>query len=454
MVWQEFHQSSSGIDNEPARDAEYAQYCAEQARRIVPRRTHHPSLVMWCGGNELMDADQRPCDGDHPVLAALGRVVAEEDPQRIYLPTSPSGPVFAADPKNLDRMHDVHGHWLYLGDPDHYAFYNAIDPLLHSEFGCEGAANLRALETFLTEPHRWPPDRTNAAWVHHGNWWLCRDKVAALFGPVEDLRTFVFTSQWMQHEGLRYIAEAARRRKWRTSGCAPWQLNESWPNASCTNCLDYYGAVRPAYWGMRGAYAPLLVSLRYDRLSYAPGSVFEAECWLNVTPPHGRPAAVRWVAWDLRTCASLADDRLVCAGAAATPDGAAERLGAVSFALPDEPTVFGVALWADGDEPASANRYVFSTQSAPIFAAAAALATVEPVVDRIGTDAFRISCPRGLTPLIAVRADGLETYDGPYLSWGYAPFLMPGEVVRVDVSGRGAVEVSALNGGATRVSLT
>ena len=150
----------------------------------------------------------------------------------------------------------------------------------------------------------------------------------------------------------------------------------------------------------------------------------------------------------------MADDRLVCAGAAATPDGAAERLGAVSFALPDEPTVFGVALWADGDEPASANRYVFSTQSAPIFAAAAALATVEPVVDRIGTDAFRISCPRGLTPLIAVRADGLETYDGPYLSWGYAPFLMPGEVVRVDVSGRGAVEVSALNGGATRVSLT
>ncbi|NLI01396.1 MAG: hypothetical protein GX446_18110, partial [Chthonomonadales bacterium] len=96
MVWQEFHQSSSGINNEPARDPEYVAYCADQARNIVPRRAHHPSLVIWCGGNELCDDAMTPCDASHPVLAALRQVVEETDPQRIYLPTSPSGPVFAA----------------------------------------------------------------------------------------------------------------------------------------------------------------------------------------------------------------------------------------------------------------------------------------------------------------------------------------------------------------------
>ncbi|MES4793031.1 MAG: hypothetical protein C4321_08645, partial [Chloroflexota bacterium] len=77
--------------------------------------------------------------------------VALSDPGRLWLPTSPSGPVFAADPKENGRMGDVHGPWVYLGPTDHYRFYNAIEPLLHSEFGCEGPANLDAL--------RWVSDR-------------------------------------------------------------------------------------------------------------------------------------------------------------------------------------------------------------------------------------------------------------------------------------------------------
>ena len=58
---------------------------AEDARQIVPRRAHHPSLAIWCGGNEL--------DGDDstPVLAALREVVRELDPDRAWLPTSPLG---------------------------------------------------------------------------------------------------------------------------------------------------------------------------------------------------------------------------------------------------------------------------------------------------------------------------------------------------------------------------
>ncbi|MBM3494361.1 MAG: hypothetical protein FJX72_08585, partial [Armatimonadetes bacterium] len=449
MIWQEFHQSSSGIDNEPARDDEYVAYCTEQAKRIVPRRTHHPSLVIWCGGNELMDSEQRPNDLTHPVLAALGEVVRNEDTERIYFPTSPSGPVFAADPANRDKMHDVHGHWLYLGNPEHYAFYNSIDPLLHSEFGCEGPANLRALETFLSPEYRWPPDRTNPAWIHHGSWWLHREKVPTLFGPVEDLRTFVFAGQWMQHEGLRYIAESNRRREWRTSGCAPWQLNESWPNASCTNSLDYYGAVRPAYWGMRGAYGPTLVSLRYDGLNYQPGGKFGAELWLNISLPDTQPSAVRWAAWDLQTCAHLGDGR---AHPRSTEPGP-ERLGTVAFDLPESPCVFGVSVWADGEDASAANRYVFSTHQPPLYAPMLSVQKIAPVADQVGPGLLRLTCPRGTTPLIAVRADGLSGYEGPYLSWGYAPFLMPGEAIRIAVSGHGDVEVSALNADAITTRL-
>ena len=119
-------------------------------------------------------------DDLRPAFEAFRKVVEELDPGRIYLPTSPSGPVFGADPAHKGEMHDVHGNWKYLGNPEHYRFFNEIDPLLHSEFGCEGAANLSTLRRILSEENLWPPDGTNPAWVHHGAWWLNREAVEAL----------------------------------------------------------------------------------------------------------------------------------------------------------------------------------------------------------------------------------------------------------------------------------
>ena len=66
-----------------------------EARAIVPRLRRHPSLALWCGGNELARAtkarDDVPLDDSHPVLGALHAVVRELDPGRGWLPTSPSG---------------------------------------------------------------------------------------------------------------------------------------------------------------------------------------------------------------------------------------------------------------------------------------------------------------------------------------------------------------------------
>jgi len=456
MVWQEFPQSSSGIQNEPAKDEAYVRYTIEQARQMVPRRAHHPSLVLWCGGNELMDDQQVPCDERHPVLQALADVVREEDPDKLYLPASPSGPVFAADPKNKGRMHDVHGHWLFMGDPDHYAFYNEIDPLLHSEFGSEGTANLHALSRFLSVEYRWPPDRTNPAWVHHGAWWLHREKVEEWFGPITNLREYVFASQWLQYEGLRYAVEASRRRKWRTSGCAPWQFNESWPNTSCTNSLGYFGDLRPAYWAVRGAYAPVSVSLRYERVRWEPGGLLRAQAWINSsygfdghTAADKDTDAICWALWRLRP------PHLVAEGQFHLPsikEPSALLAGTIEVPLPNEEAVFGLVIKAvrsapDGlDATGLEKRYLFSTCSAPALEPLRRLSRIPVEVSAIAQGLLRLGCPNSAeAPLVFLRADGMEGYRGPYLGWGFAPFLLPGEVVEIRVEGSGSVQVSALN---------
>jgi glycosyl hydrolase family 2 len=234
-VWQEFSQSSSGIESVPSAAPGFVAALAGDARQVVPRLARHPSLAVWCGGNEL-DADD-----SSPALAALRGVVEELDPARKWLPTSPLGEA------------DVHGPWEHQGLRAHYARYDEDGGCkLHSEFGVEGMTNRAAHEALIAPDHRWPPDRSNPVYEHLGAWWNNAPFVQQSFGGrIGDLETMRRASQWLQYDGLRYAVEARLRRG---IGVIPWQLNESYPNAWCTAVVDWHGEPKPAYWGVRRAY--------------------------------------------------------------------------------------------------------------------------------------------------------------------------------------------------------
>jgi beta-mannosidase len=235
LVWQEFSMSSSGLESIPSDDPDFVETMVADARQIVPRLRRHPSLALWCGGNEL-DAD-----GSEPVLEALRDVVEELDPGRAWLPTSPSR-----------DARDEHGPWEHQGLREHSAHYDGRTCVLHSEFGVEGMTNRPALEGLIDEANRWPADRANPVYEHLGAWWNNAPLVQAAFGGrIEDVDTMRRASQWLQYEGLRYAVEAALRRG---AGVIPWQFNESYPNAWCTCAVDYHGFPKPAYYGVARAY--------------------------------------------------------------------------------------------------------------------------------------------------------------------------------------------------------
>lgn len=234
LVWQEFSQSSSGLESIPSDDPDFVATLAADARRIVPSLAHHPSLAIWCGGNEL-DADDST-----PAIAALRDVVRDLDPTRSWLPTSPLGEL------------DVHGPWEHQGLRGHNAHYDSQTSRLHSEFGVEGMTNARALEQLVAEDHRWPADRSNPVYEHLGAWWNNSALVQECFdGRLRDLELLRRASQWLQYEGLRYAVEATIRRG---AGVIPWQFNESFPNAWCTCAVDWHGEPKPAYHGVARAY--------------------------------------------------------------------------------------------------------------------------------------------------------------------------------------------------------
>jgi beta-mannosidase len=484
MVWQEFPQSSSGLDNRPATDDDYLELIRTQAPALVAQRRNHPSLVLWCGGNELTHDDFTPLTSEHPALAALKQVVDLDDPQRLWLPTSPSGPTFLADPDAPGRAHDAHGPWHYLGAPEHYRCYNRIDPLLHSEFGVEGPANLETLakiappddspqtadpdaatpsghHPITPSPHHptaaWPVERTNALWMHHGGaWWFQRERVEALFGPLPDLETFVRAGQFLQAEGLRYAVEANRRRKWRCSGTLPWQFNEAWPNAVCTNAVDYHGRTKPAYDVVRRAYRPFHVSAAYETITWHGRPEFVADIWLHNA---GEEKSLLNV---VATIADVGGQVFIQENLAAeAPEAAAENVGDIRWRLPaGYAGVFLLLLQVVDEEGQTLveNAYLHSAAPAPAFAPLlAAPRTRVEVIASPGSEEEPLAAPadpsRAVTTL-ALRNSGEAFALGVQL---HAPgdtrlrfsdnylVLPPGEERGVFVTGSALPEVSGWN---------
>jgi beta-mannosidase len=270
LVWQEFSQSSSGLESTPSDDPEFVRALGEDARSIVPSRAWRPSLFAWCGGNELAWPDGEPIDESSPVIRALGDVVRELDPSRVWLPTSPTGP---------KGTWDMHGPWEHQGLRKHYEHYDSRTNLVHSEFGVEGMTNREALDALIAPEHQWPADKASPVYEHLGAWWNNAPLVQECFGGrIEDVETMRRASQWLQYDGLRYAVEATIRRAWQASGVLPWQINEPFPNAWCTSALDWHGNPKPAYFGVARAYrgAP---SARFATCAW--GGLGEVRAWVQ-----------------------------------------------------------------------------------------------------------------------------------------------------------------------------
>jgi len=276
MVWQEFILSSSGLDNDPPTDPAYLELLRRSAENIIPRRRNHACHAVWCGGNELTWTG-----AEDAAMRTMHEAVSILDPGKIYVPTSPMRTFKEGEPLEID----IHGDWQYHGTDRHYEINNARRSAFHSEFGCEGAANIETIRQVVKHAELMPISNRNELWTFRGEWWINTHVLEGIFGPLTDIESFVRMSQFIQLEGLRYAVEQNRRRKYASGGTIPWQFNEPWPNLSCTNAVDYFLRPKPAYYAVKAAYEPVHVSAKYDRLGWKPGEEFRAELWANNSGP-------------------------------------------------------------------------------------------------------------------------------------------------------------------------
>lgn len=258
LVWQEFPFACLFFGAFPS-DRAYRRLVESEVRGIVRAVRAHPSVVLWCGGNEFSPSRNQD------LVALLERIVLEEDGTRPFQPASPAGG-------------DSHN-WLVWHGWAPVEAYREDQALFASEFGLAAPPAVESLREFLPLGDLWPP---GPGWAFHHAEWAKLLRYAAPWlpkGAEPDLETFVRASQQAQAWGLQVGVEHFRRRKPSCSGTAFWQFNEPWP-AICWSVLDYFRRPKAAWETLRRIYGPLLVSLDYPLRRYRLGDRLAADVWV------------------------------------------------------------------------------------------------------------------------------------------------------------------------------
>ncbi|MBE0697291.1 MAG: glycoside hydrolase family 2 protein, partial [Anaerolineaceae bacterium] len=266
LVWQDFQFACASY---PLDDAAYLESIRREVVENVRRLRHHACLALWCGNNEIeLLSKIWGWPKKRPELKAayerffyhqLPEIIATEDPQRAYWPSSPSSDEAFSEP-NSDLRGDAH-----LWEVYHYykqpAFYRQQNPRFVSEFGMQ---SLPAEETIAGFAEADAQKLGSKVMLNHQRAMAGNPKltwyIAQRFRLPRSFAGMVYLSQIFQAETIRCGVEHWRRHPENTSGALYWQLNDCWPVISWAS-IDYYGRWKALHYAARRFFAPLLLSV-------------------------------------------------------------------------------------------------------------------------------------------------------------------------------------------------
>jgi len=414
LIWHDFVFACSKY---PGDDAEFAAEVRREVRHVVRELAHHPSLVVWCGNNEIEWGDwDWGYDGasrTHPHYAIFHHdiplIVRTEDPSKVHWISSPYSP----DQRhpNDPTVGDQHpwGVSILHPEPADWWEYRGYVDRFPNEGGVLGASSPATLRQFLPAHERY---LLSPSWDHHDNpiacvasrpggpgrayvtaeFWTGRDPLAM------DWEDYAFVSALLQAEALQEYIANYRRRTFSSASAIFWSYNDSWPVTHGWTIVDYYLRKKLAYHPVRRAFAPITVvvaeeagavtvygvndtpgawsgELRYGLFALAGGLPLDQRIPVtlpaNASTPLARFERAQWEALDLRRTGAFA----LLLGRGQSPLAQhrlfLERFKDLAFAAPQitltrqgewltlisDAFAWGVCLDVDGEAPLADNCF-------------------------------------------------------------------------------------------------
>lgn len=263
LVWQDLLFACASYELNDA----FEQNITAEIRDNVRRLRHHACIGLWCGNNEL--ETQTEYNSWHPSEKQrydyikmyeylFPKLIAEEDPDAFYWPSSPSSGGNFED-SNEENMGDTHYWGVWHGNEPFTAYRHHHYRFL-SEFGFQSFPCMATVCSF-TEPR----DRnvfSRIMEMHQrstsGNGKMM-NYMSQTYQMPKDFDELIYCSQLLQADAIRYGVEHFRRFRGTSMGTVVWQLNDIWPVASWAS-MDYFYRWKALQYAEKRFFAPILVS--------------------------------------------------------------------------------------------------------------------------------------------------------------------------------------------------
>jgi beta-mannosidase len=268
MIWQDF-MFACGMY--PA-DEKFLGTIREEAKQQVRRLRKHPSLILWCGNNEVAvgwknwgwqnsldihgkDSMEMARSYELIFKELLPDAVKRFDPGRVYSHTSPLSNWRPMDEFFSSSMH----YWGVWHGPDSFPDYHRYVGRLVSEYGFQSFPMLASIKQF-SERHHWNLEspvmqERQKSYVGNGK---ISDFIRRYYKEPHFFDDFLYKSQLTQLEAYRQAIYAHRKNKGHCMGTLFWQWNDTWP-APSWSAIDYYGREKAVYFNLAELYNNLLV---------------------------------------------------------------------------------------------------------------------------------------------------------------------------------------------------
>jgi len=258
VVWQDFLFACAAYPETPEMFEEVAAEVDENVRRL----SSHPSLVIWCGGNECLEGFQywgwqpdlagRPW-GETFYRQTIPNTLKTIDTSRPYIPGSP----FSSHSDDVRSFDSGTNHIWDVWNETGYERYEQYSPSFAAEFGFNGPGSWSMLTRAIGSAEL---DSTTPEVAYYQRAFDGMTKIAAglsreFANPPTAGHAWYFAAALDQARAVEIGLKHFRSLYESCSGSILWQFNDMWPAISWA-VLDHTGFRKLAWHAMKAAYRP------------------------------------------------------------------------------------------------------------------------------------------------------------------------------------------------------
>lgn len=268
IVWQDFMFAGGMYPGDTA----YITNVREEVKYQIQRLKHHPSIVLWCGNNEVEEAwknwgwqKQFNLHGDDSIKVwndyqrlfqdSLKKWVNEFDGTRQFVSTSPKN---GWGHKESFTEGDSHYWGLWWGLEDWEIFETKTGRFV-SEYGMQAMPNWNTIKSFTNSADRYLYSSVVKAHQKASdgfkklNHYLTRYFIDSNKLNKLSLEDYTYLSQCMQYYILKNCIAIHRSKYPVNMGTLLWQFNDCWPVTSWS-ITDYSKQPKAGWYAVKEAY--------------------------------------------------------------------------------------------------------------------------------------------------------------------------------------------------------